>query len=84
MKLLYLTSALASLGFLLCIQLLSKTRKSELLLPWYDVTSTGDGISPEVVNYWKVERRSISCDRQQILIPSLFDIAGSSKDGCPE
>ena len=29
-------------------------RRIELLLPWYDVSSTGDGIGPEIVNYWKV------------------------------
>ncbi len=51
---LYLFASLSALAFLVCIQVISSARRSELLLPWYDVSSTGDGISPEVVNYWQV------------------------------
>ena len=50
----FLYAALISLGFLFCVQVLAKMRRIELLLPWYDVSSTGDGIGPEIVNYWKV------------------------------
>ena len=41
-------------GLLVCMVLIRSHHRTELLLPWYDVASTGDGISPEVVNYWRV------------------------------
>jgi hypothetical protein len=43
-------------GFLICSVMIFRSRRSELLLPWYDVASTGDGVGPEVVNYWQVTR----------------------------
>lgn len=30
------------------------TQRSELLMPWYEVASDGDGLGPESVNMWKV------------------------------
>jgi len=32
----------------------SQARRSELLMPWYEVASDGDGLGPESVNMWKV------------------------------
>jgi hypothetical protein len=32
----------------------SAIQRSELLMPWYEVASDGDGLGPESVNMWKV------------------------------
>ena len=32
----------------------SAVQRSELLMPWYEVASDGDGLGPESVNMWKV------------------------------
>ena len=53
-----LGSVIVVSGLLICVGIITKFRKSELLLPWYEVVSTGDGLGPETVNYWKVHPRT--------------------------
>jgi len=31
-----------------------KAREQSLIMPWYEVASTGDGMGPETVTYWKL------------------------------
>jgi len=32
----------------------NKARKQSLIMPWYEVASTGDGMGPETVTYWNL------------------------------
>jgi hypothetical protein len=45
--------------------LVDRARTQSLIMPWYEVASTGDGMGPETVTYWKLPPKAQMMQAQQ-------------------
>ena len=43
----------------------NKAREQSLIMPWYEVASTGDGMGPESVTYWKLPPKAQMMEAQK-------------------
>ena len=59
-------------------------REQSLIMPWYEVASTGDGMGPETVTYWKLPPKAQmmqaqKADAEQELASDQIDTSGKPK-----
>jgi len=53
----------------------NKARKQSLIMPWYEVASTGDGMGPETVTYWKLPPKAQMMQAQKAATDKASDKA---------
>lgn len=58
---------------------LQKARTQSLIMPWYEVASTGDGLGPETVTYWKLPPKAQMIQAQQADAEKAQDQALATK-----
>ena len=56
----------------------SKAKTQSLIMPWYEVSSTGDGMGPESVTYWKLPPKAQFMQAQKAEIEKAADDAAQT------
>jgi hypothetical protein len=60
-----------------------KARKQSLVMPWYEVASTGDGMGPETVTYWKLPPKAVFTKAQKMDAAAAAKAVTTGLDAAP-